>query len=302
MKFTKLIFLLLLFTLAKVTFGQFKSSYSYAYGTDEINVYWDYFYDYPEELLGCNLLRFESDPEQSIKINQGLITSLDKNFYFLDTLNIIDTIIYFYTVEFVFPNDTIWQLNYLSSFENIEFTIVGPTMIELIAIPKIQGNINVNVYWDMVLSTTLFFEDTFIIEMDPFYLEQYTNYISYNFWDLSGNNYGIISTSIFHLKELLLTQITDYSVPKVSMNNYPNPLTEYTNINVGVGVSNNFNITIYNSNGEFIKTLENKFLKTGEYYFKWNRRNDLGNRVPRGLYYCIISSSRMKKTLKLIVQ
>jgi len=239
---------------------------------------------------------------QSIKLNQELITFTDKNFYYLDTTDIIDTITYFYTVEFIFPSDTLWHLFYMSSFENIEFNIVGPTMIELVAVPKKQGDFNIGVYWDNTLVTTLFVEDTFVIEMDPFELELYTSYICYYFWDFLGNNYGTILTSIFHLKELLLTQTPEYSVPEISINNYPNPFTEATIFNLNVGISDNYNISIFNNNGDLIRTLENRFLKTGNYSFTWDRRNELGNRVPSGLYYCIINSSRMKKFLKLIVQ
>ncbi len=65
-----------------------KCSYFYAFGTDEIHVYWDYYWDNPEELLGCNLLRSEEHPFQGYQVNEELITSEDKDFYFLDTYNV----------------------------------------------------------------------------------------------------------------------------------------------------------------------------------------------------------------------
>jgi hypothetical protein len=63
-KYTYIIFLFFIVTSAS---GQFLSSYFYAYGTDEINVYWDYYYENQEDLLGCNILRYESDPLQATK-------------------------------------------------------------------------------------------------------------------------------------------------------------------------------------------------------------------------------------------
>lgn len=297
-------FIILALLIVKSASGQlYKGSYFYAYGVDEINIYWDYHFDYyPEELLGCNVLRYDNDPEQAFQLNQELITSIDKDFYYLDTFNIVDTAIYFYKVEFVFPGDTSTFSCSTGSFESIEFNTVGPTTVELVAIPKNQGIFYVDVYWDNQLVTLFTEEDTFILEMDPFDLELYTNYIIYWVWDFEGNDNGTILTSIFHLKELLLTQTPEYFIAEISMDNFPNPLTEYTNINLDVAESDNYNIAIYNSYGELIKTLENKFLITGKHDITWNRKNDMGNRVPNGLYYCFIKSNRMKKALKLIVQ
>jgi hypothetical protein len=299
----KSIILIFLFILAQITFGQLsRCSYSYAFGTDEINIYWDYFFDYPEELLGCNVLRYEEDPLQNIQLNQELIVSPDKNFYYLDTFNIIDSAVYFYIIEFVFPSDTSWHNLNMGSFYNIEFNIVGPTSIELLAVPKIPGNVNVNVYWDFAIYTSFTVEDSFSIEMDPFELEIYTSFIFYDFWYFNGSSNGTILTSIFHLKELLMTQTPEYFVAETYLNNYPNPFTDHTNIIADIVDSDIYNITIYNTNGELIKTLESEFLNRGNHNFTWNRKNYAGIRVPNGLYYCIIKSNRMKKNLKLIVQ
>ncbi len=283
--------------------GQFLSSYFYAYGTDEINVHWDCFYDYNEDLLGCDILRYETDPLQAYKLNQELITSLDKNFYYLDTTNIIDTAIYFYKVEFIFETDTLPFNYFTGSFESIEFNTVGPTTIELVAVPKNnQGDFIVDVYWDNVQATVLFETDTFVIEMDPFDLEVYTNYIGYWVWDLDYNVYGTILTSIFHLKELLLTQSPEYFSPEISTSNYPNPFTESTLIDLDIGIGDFYQISIFNTKGVLVKTLESIFLGVGNHNFTWDRRNESGNRVSSGVYYCIINSNRSKNTLKLIVR
>ncbi len=128
----KISLILMILIVSKYSFGTL-CSYSYAYGNNEINIYWDYYYTYPAELLGCNIWRYETDPTQSYQVNQELITSPDKNFYYLDTTNIADTVIYFYKIEFVFQDDTLWHDIETSSFENIEFNEVGLTNIELIA-------------------------------------------------------------------------------------------------------------------------------------------------------------------------
>ena len=296
------LFIVLLLLLVKFASGQFLCSYFYAYGTDEINVHWDYFYDFNEDLLGCNILRYESDPLQAFQLNQELITSLDKNFYYLDTTNINDTAIYFYRVEFIFETDTLLFNYFTGSFESIEFNTVGPTIIELVAVPKNQGDFIVEVYWDNTLFAVLAETDTFVLEMDPFELELYTNYIGYWVWDLDYNDNGTILTSIFHLKELLLTQTPEYSSPELSTSNYPNPFTESTLINLDIGIADFYQISIFNTKGVLVRTLESRFLDVGNHNFTWDRRNESGNRVSSGVYYCIINSNRSKSTLKLIVK
>jgi len=100
----------------------------------------------------------------------------------------------------------------------------------------------------------------------------------------------------------LFTQASEYSVPEISIKNFPNPFAEITLFDINIGISDNYDISILNSNGELIKSFGNRFLKTGKHNFTWDRRNELGNRVPGGLYYCMINSGRTKKSLKLIVQ
>jgi len=295
------ILIILLFLTVKLVSGQSLCSYFYAYGSDEINVYWDYYHENQDDLLGCNILRYESDPLQAFQLNQELITSLDKNFYYLDTTNIYDTAIYNYRVEFVFETDTLLFNYHTGSFESIEFNIVGPTVIEMVAVPKNQGDFIVNVYWDNTQLTSLFETDTFEIEMDPFDLEIYTNYIGYWVWDLNDNDNGTILTSIFHLKELLLTQTPEYSSPEISISNYPNPFTESTLINLDIGIDDYYQVSIFNTKGVLVKTLESGFLGVGTYNFTWDRRNESGNRVSSGLYYCIINSNKSKSTLKILV-
>jgi len=280
------IFILLLLSMEKFASGQFLCSYFYAYGTDEINVYWDYYFDYNEELLGCNILRYETDPMQAFKLNQELITSPDKNFYYLDTTNIVDSAIYLYRVEFVFENDTL-PFNYATgSFKSIEFNNVGPTMIELVAVPKKQGYFMIDVFWDNNVVTTLIVEDTLVLEMDPFDLELSTSYIGFYFYDIQINNFGTILTSVFHLKELLFTQTSEYSVPEISIKNYPNPFSNQTAITFNLPANcKTAMLNICSLQGKLIRqfdiTGKNKQLWDGTY----------GDRclVPNGVYLYNIS-------------
>ena len=288
---------------SKYLFGTI-CSYSYAYGTNEINIYWDYYYNYPAELLGCNIWRYETDPTQSYQVNQELITSPDKNFYYLDSANIIDSVIYFYKIEFVFQDDTLWHDLETSSFENIEFNEVGLTNIELIAVPKIQGDFVVYVYFGngsiWTLAYYMICQDTFDMEINPYELGESTK-ILYRFYDFA-QNCGSILTSASHLKELLLTQTLENKVPELSISNYPNPFTKNTKINVDIGINDNYVISIFDNKGSLIRILEKCFLQTGNYCYSWDRKNENGIRVPSGMYNCLVNSNRSKKSVMLMVQ
>ncbi len=297
-----LIIVFLLFGV-KILIGCSVCSYFYAFGTNEINVYWDYYSDNPEELLGCNLFRYEDDPNQSYQVNQELIVSEDKDFYYLDTTDINVALVYFYRVEFIFANDTLSYDPQAGSFKNVEFNVITPTLVELAVEPKIPGECMVNVYWcdfsSWVIVSTLTFENVFIVEMDPY--QTSPGYIMYHFYNY-GNDLGNILTSHTHLMQMILTHTPEYAVPEISINSFPNPFTETTQINLDVSNSDYYYIKIYNCNGELIRTIVNSRLNAGDFSITWDRKNDTGIKVENGLYYCTVNSGKTKQTIKLLVQ
>lgn len=276
-------------------------SYFYAYGENEINVYWDLFCDYPDELLGCNIYRYQDDPSQAYQLNQELIISENTEFYFLDSYNIVDTALYFYRVDYVFENDTVVNITSHSSFQYIEFNALDSETIEMIAVPKFQGSITVQVFFNMSAVEYLYSTDTFQIEMNPFFLENYTTYISYLFWDEEFNNWGNITTSIHHLKELLLTNLKENNDLCIIITSYPNPLITHTNIKISNVNENEYSIDIFNSNGSLVKSIYKGILKQGEHDFIWDRTNNNNQLIENGMYYAVITNSNHKQTLKLLV-
>jgi len=68
--------------------------------------------------------------------------------------------------------------------------------------------------------------------------------------------------------------------------NYPNPFNTSTKIKfTTVDTDKNTNITIYNLNGQKIKTLINKKLYDGKHSVVWDGTNDSGNTVSSGIYF-----------------
>lgn len=84
--------------------------------------------------------------------------------------------------------------------------------------------------------------------------------------------------------------------------NYPNPFNSSTTISFYVeDPDNNTNITIYNLNGQKIKTLVNKKLNTGTHQAVWDGTTDTGKPVGSGIYFCILNiNNKPTSTKKLL--
>ena len=106
------------------------------------------------------------------------------------------------------------------------------------------------------------------------------------------NNYFYISTdcSFQILNNELVGIDDDYNstcnVTECVLSNFPNPFKSTTTINFSVVNSDkNTTITIYNLNGQKIKTLVNKKLNTGTHQAVWDATNDSGKPIGSGIYF-----------------
>jgi len=124
-------------------------------------------------------------------------------------------------------------------------------------------------------------------------------------WDITfiATDYS----NIFSLKTLQFsTLFTGISVLKNDINTeltvYPNPVTENVTISLGLNKDEMVSLAIYSLNGQRVSTLipETK-LKKGEYSFNWNCKDENGNTIPSGIYYCLLSSPGFTKSIKLVL-
>jgi hypothetical protein len=124
-------------------------------------------------------------------------------------------------------------------------------------------------------------------------------------WDISfvATDYS----NIFSLKTLqFLTLYTDIADLKNDINaklvGYPNPATENVTISVGLKTDAMVTLAIYSLNGQRISTLIHEIeLKKGEFSFNWNCKDVNGTRIPKGIYYCVLSSPSFTKSIKLVL-
>ena len=90
------------------------------------------------------------------------------------------------------------------------------------------------------------------------------------------------------------------SVPSISQN-APNPFKSETTIKFIIDNDSNVEITIYNFNGQKIKTLVNKKLYAGSHQVVWDGTDDSGNPVSSGIYLYKMQNNIFSETKKIIL-
>jgi len=139
-----------------------------------------------------------------------------------------------------------------------------------------------------------------LIRVD-FITNQFYNGFVYDEMAITANttyNYNII---------MAINEDFTYNAPeensaerKISI--FPNPFNDETNVLIKLEKNAKVNIEILDQNQVLICSLiKNKKLKDGHYTFKWNRLDNMNNKVPAGVYFCIITLNREAYIKKVII-
>ena len=83
--------------------------------------------------------------------------------------------------------------------------------------------------------------------------------------------------------------------------NYPNPFNPETRISYQLNDNGFTSLTVYNLLGSEIKTLVNDEQPAGNYSVTWNGTDELGNKVPSGIYFYALRSGNFVATKKMIL-
>ena len=83
--------------------------------------------------------------------------------------------------------------------------------------------------------------------------------------------------------------------------NYPNPFNPITEIKFDISEAGLISLTVYNINGQKVKTLENKKMQPGYYTIQWDGRNDVGKAVSTGTYFYSLRTTQYNHTKKMIL-
>ncbi|MEJ5352550.1 MAG: LamG-like jellyroll fold domain-containing protein [Melioribacteraceae bacterium] len=88
---------------------------------------------------------------------------------------------------------------------------------------------------------------------------------------------------------------------ETSLSNFPNPFNSATEIVYKIMQTTRVQIKIYDILGRQIKILTDEDKAPGLYQVQWDIRNNFGNEVPSGIYFCILRTNQEMKTIKLIL-
>ena len=91
--------------------------------------------------------------------------------------------------------------------------------------------------------------------------------------------------------------------PAVSnlLGNYPNPFNPETTIEFSVGQKNKVELDVYNIRGQKVRTLFNEVMDSGQHKIVWDGRDDQGESVSSGIYFCKMSTGSYTSVRKMIL-
>jgi flagellar hook assembly protein FlgD len=81
--------------------------------------------------------------------------------------------------------------------------------------------------------------------------------------------------------------------------NFPNPFNPETSIAFTLPVAEQVTLTVYNINGNAIRTLADAKLLAGRHSVSWNGLNDLGFPVSSGVYICRMEAGDFSSIIKM---
>jgi len=101
---------------------------------------------------------------------------------------------------------------------------------------------------------------------------------------------------------VLVEDMADY-IPKkfVLKQNYPNPFNPVTEITYDLPRSEQVNISIYNTTGQKVKTLNEAHQSAGTYTIQWDGKDENSLQLCSGIYFCRIQAGQFRKSIKIML-
>ncbi len=84
-------------------------------------------------------------------------------------------------------------------------------------------------------------------------------------------------------------------------NNYPNPFNPTTTISFEIPQSENVTLNIFNSLGQFVRTLTSGNLSAGRHSFIWDGRDDSNNDIASGIYFYKLTAGTFSQTSRMVL-
>ncbi|NQV42077.1 MAG: PKD domain-containing protein [Candidatus Marinimicrobia bacterium] len=90
-------------------------------------------------------------------------------------------------------------------------------------------------------------------------------------------------------------------VDRLLVSSYPNPFNPITTIRYGLPSETSVDITIFNIQGQMVRSYSLDGQPTGWYELEWNGMDGSGSRASSGIYFCSIQTELEYETIKLVM-
>ncbi|MFC1490275.1 FlgD immunoglobulin-like domain containing protein [Candidatus Latescibacterota bacterium] len=123
--------------------------------------------------------------------------------------------------------------------------------------------------------------------------------VANNDYLVTGTSDGVWRTPLSTIQ----TPVESNTTPEMYVldGNYPNPFNPTTTIGFSTPVSGNVTLTIYNTNGQKIRTLVDNSMSSGAHKVVWDGLTDGGIRPPSGLYMYELRAGTFRDSKKLML-
>jgi hypothetical protein len=124
-------------------------------------------------------------------------------------------------------------------------------------------------------------------------------YIANNFLYLA-DEYGFYIYQLYATTDIEEERRTHPRELRLSQN-YPNPFNPATVIEYSLSQRCHVTMEVYNSIGQLVRRLVNKYQPAGTYYVTWDGKDAFGKSAASGIYFCSIKTDRFAESKKMIL-
>lgn len=128
------------------------------------------------------------------------------------------------------------------------------------------------------------------------------NYLAHVLVVSNDTNHVILSVPV-QMVLSPINDVTDHGRPHHFFleQNHPNPFNPSTIIRYGLAEAARIEVAVFNVLGQKVRTLARGTREAGAYHVIWDGRNDRGEPVSSGIYFCRVAAGNLVKTRRMLL-